>query len=447
MIINNNMPGAIDQQAFVDRIMDNERVAITQKENRRERVVTEKNEYSNLSGMLGDLSGLASGMKDQRKFTALALESTHPDILNGTINGFAEPGRYEFEVDQMASPDRFLDIGFNDPKTAEVGFGYLAVEKADGSTHELTIDPGANLIDVAEQINSAGIGAKAIIVNTGAEDSPFRLMVSSIDTGEAAKLKIDPDTTFLDMENIRPAGDLKLKFEDVEVKRSNNAFKDLLEGVEFTAKKAAPGTMVAVEIKHDNVKTVENISEFVGKYNALANHINGKFQAPAPGQPAPEGAYGDSNMRSILRSMQSEVSNSSSQSKSFRSLSEIGVTTNAKTGELVVDDDKLKKALSTDYNAVRDIFASGEHGKGLAERIEGVVSRFKDPVSGGITNRLKSLDQRISNQDRDIEKQNERLAEKEANLKSNLATMQGKVTQMNNQGAILSARFGDGSQG
>lgn len=446
MIVNNKLPGAVDQ-TLVDRIMDTERVAISQKENRRERVVTEKNEYTNLSGMLGDLSGLASGMKNPRGFTAMALESTHPEILSGAISGFAEPGRYEFEVDQMASPDRFLDIGFNDPKTAEVGFGYLGIEKSDGSMHELTINPGANLTDVADQINSAGIGAKAMIVNTGAEDSPFRLMVSSVDTGEAAKLKIDPDTTFLDMENIRPAADLKLKFEDVEVQRSNNAFKDLLEGVEFTAKKAAPGTKIAVEVKHDSEKTVENIGEFVGKYNALANHINGKFQTPAPGQASPEGSRGDGNMRSIMRSLQSEVSNTSAQSKNFKSLSEIGISTNAKTGELVVDDAQLKKAISTDYNAVRDIFTSGEHGMGLAERIEGVVSRFKDPVSGAVTNRMKSLDQRINSQDRDIEKQTERLAEKEANLKSKLATMQDKVSQMNNQGAILAARFGDGSQG
>jgi len=444
MKINSMMPGAIDQQPLVDRMMVPERAVISQKEMRRERSVTEKNEYTNLSGMLGDLSGLAGGMKNAQNFTAMALESSHPDIFTGAINGFAEPGRYEFEVGELASKDRFLDIGFSDPNSAELGFGHLGVENADGILHEITIDPGSNLRDVADKINAAGIGAEAMIVNTGVGENPFRLMVSSSQTGEKSKIVLDPDTTFLEMDNIKRASDLKLKFEDVEVQRPDNAFKDLLEGVELTAKKAAPGTKVSVEIKHDADKTLTNISEFVGKYNALANHINGKFQTPTPGQSMPEGTRGDSNMRSIMRSLQSEVSGTKVSGQQFSGLSGIGISTNAKTGELVVDEAKLKEAISQDYNGVRDIFTSGEQGVGLAERIEGVVKRFKDPVSGAISNRMKSLDKVIGNQDREIERQNERLIEKEAKLKQKLATMQDKISQMNSQSAVMSARMGSG---
>jgi flagellar hook-associated protein 2 len=445
MKINNNMmPGAIEQQPLVDRMMEPERAVISQKELRREKSVAEKNEYSSLDGMLGDLSGLAGGMKDAKKYTAMALESSHPDIFTGAINGFAEPGRYEFEVGELASKDRFLDIGFSDPNSADLGFGHIGIENADGTLHELTIDPGSSLGDVVDKINGAGIGAEAMIVNTGVGEDPFRLMVSSSKTGEKSKIVIDPDTTFLEIDNIKKATDLKLKFEDVDVQRPDNAFKDLLEGVELTAKKAAPGTKVSVEIKHDADKTMTSISEFVGKYNALANHINGKFQTPAPGQALPEGTRGDSNMRSIMRSLQSEVSGTRVAGQKFNGLSEIGISTNAKTGELVIDDKKLKDAISKDYNGVRDIFTSGQQGIGLAERIENVVKRFKDPVSGAIANRMKSLDKVIGNQDRDIEKQSERLLEKEAKLKQKLATMQDKISQMNSQSAVMSARMGGG---
>ena len=443
-ISNNMMPGAIEQQPLVDRMMEAERAVIGQKEARRENSVAEKNEYSSLSGMLGDLSGLAGGMKNVQNFTAMALESSHPDIFNGSINGFAEPGRYEFEVGELASKDRFLDVGFADPNTADLGFGHLGIESADGTLNEITIDPGSSMTDVVDKINSAGIGAEAQIINTGVGENPFRLMVSSTKTGEKSKIVLDPDTTFLEMDNVKKATDLKLKFEDVEVQRPDNAFKDLLEGVELTAKKAAPGTKVSVEIKHDADKTMASITEFVGKYNALATHINGKFQAPAPGQAAPEGARGDSNMRSIMRSLQTEVSGTKASGQKFNSLTEIGISTNAKTGELVVDDKKLKEAIGKDYNGVRDIFTSGEHGAGLAERIESVVKRFKDPVSGAIANRMKSLDKVIGNQDRDIERQNERLVEKEAKLKQQLATMNEKVSQMNSQSAVMSARMGTG---
>jgi flagellar hook-associated protein 2 len=438
-------PGAIDTQQFVDQVMEAERAVVTQKEGRRERVLAEKNEYSNLSDMLGGLGGLAGGMKSAQEFTALKFESSHPEIFDGVVSGAADVGRYEIEVDQLASPDRFLDTGFADPDTAELGFGFMAIEKADGTSHELTIEPGSNLRQVADQINDSGMGVKAMIVNTGAAENPFRLMVSSADTGEKANIRIDPDTTFLEMDHLRQAGDMKLKFEDVEVKRPDNAFRDLLNGVEMTAKKAAPGTKVSVEIKHDADKTFASISDFVGKYNTLASHINGRFQALAQngGQQPQDGVRADSNMRSIMRSLQSEVAGSRGQ-RQISSLADIGITTNAKTGELTVDEQKLKKALSTDYSAVRDIFVSGEHGAGLAERIEGVVKRFKDPQSGAISNRMKSLDQNIRNQDKEIERQNERLAEREAQLKSRLATMQDKISQMNSQGAVISARLGGG---
>lgn len=441
----NVMPGAVDTQQFVDRVMEADRAVISQAGARKERVLAEKNEYSGLSEMLGGLGSIATGMKTPQNFTALKFESSHPDIFDGVVNGAAEIGRYEIEVDQIASPDRLLDVGFSDPMTADVGFGHMGIEKSDGSMHNIDIRPGSSLQDVAEQINESGVGVKAMIVNTGADENPFRLMVSSAGTGEAVKISIDPDTTFLNMENLRKAGDMKLKFEDVEVKRPDNAFKDLLEGVELTAKKAAPGTKVAVEIKHDADKTIESISEFVGKYNALATHINGRIQGAGQGQPPADGIRADGNMRSIMRNLQSEVGNVKvpQGQGSVKSLADIGITTNAKTGELVVDEQKLKNAVSTDYNAVRDVFVSGEHGAGLAERIEGVVKRFKDPVNGAVTNRMKSLDQRIRSQDQEIEKQTQRMTERETQLKSRLATMQEKITQMNNQSAVMSARLGD----
>jgi flagellar hook-associated protein 2 len=319
---------------MIDRLMEVERAPVEALKTRRGRLADEKNEYSAFAGLLGELGKAAQGLERPSGFRKMAVESSHPDILNGLVDGVAEAGSYEFEVKGLAQADKFLDVGFPDADKTSVGFGFLGIEKADGSDAEIVINPGSTLRDVAASINDAKAGVRAQIVDTGSPEDPFRLLVTAEGTGEAAKIKIDPDTTFLDMKNIKGAKNLDVKFEDVAVQRGDNKLNDLLQGVKLDAKRAEPGTKVTVNVTHDLDKTLAGIKDFTAKYNQIASYVSTQFQVDRSTMKAGKLA-GDGNLRSVMRGLQTQISTPKADAVGkFRSLAEVGIKTNAKTGEL-----------------------------------------------------------------------------------------------------------------
>lgn len=438
-----NNIGAGVGTSMVDQIMEAERAPLETQKGRRGRIVEQKNEYTALSGLLSDLGSAASGMSMPQGFSRMQIESSHPDILEGVVDGAALPGSYEFEVRGLAQADKHLDVGFPDVDKTPVGFGFMEIEGADGNAREIVIDPGSTLSDVAAKINDSKAGVRASIVNTGFPDDPFRLMVASEKTGEAAKINIDPDTTFLDFKNIKAGRNLDVAFEDVDVTRGDNKLDDLVQGVKLDAKRAEPGTKVTVDVRHDIDKTVEGVRDFTAKYNKIAQFAQQQFQLD-PSTMKGGKLASDGNVRSLMRSLQSQIASPAAGGSGgkFGSLAEVGVKTNAKTGELEVDEQKLKSALATDYEGVANLFASSEKGEGVAERLSKAVKAFQDPTHGAVATRMKGLDREIKNQDQAIERQESRLADRETQLKRQFSALESRVASLNSQGDFLQAKLG-----
>jgi flagellar hook-associated protein 2 len=433
--------------SIVDRIMDGERGPVNAAKDRRGRVVAEKNEYSALNGLLGELGNAVNGLKLPGTFRQLQVESSHPDILSGVVDGNAVPGSYEMEVRGLASADKHLEFGFPDRDKSPVGFGFMQIEREGGKASDVIIKPGATLNDVANTINASGAGVRASIVNTGLAEDPFKLMVVSEATGEAAKIHLDPDTTYMDFKHIKPARNLDLNFEDIGVTRPTNKLDDLIAGVKLDAKRAEPGTRVTVNIAHDLDRTLGNIKTFTEKYNTVARFLNSQFQVDSGSKRVDGKLAGDGNVRQMLRSLQTQMAMPSlSGDGKYHSLAEVGVTTNAKTGELQVDEAKLKGALAGDYEGVSKLFTVSESGEGVAARVAKAIDGFKDPVSGVLADKMRGLDSMIKDQDQQIERQTRRLDDRREALERQFSAMQGRVDALNNQGEFLAARLGGASE-
>lgn len=425
---------------IVDQIMEAEKAPIKIAEARREKVVQEKNEFNSLNGILGELGKSLDGLKSPATFAKLKVESSHPDILEGSLTGLAEIGSYEFAVNGLAKADKMLAEGFGDVDKTAVGFGFMGIEREDGGMTDLTIKPGSTLQDVANQINASAAGVKAQIINTGAKEDPFQLLVSSEITGEAAKIHLDPDTTFLNFKNQVAGRDLDVTFEDVNIKRAGNEMNDLLSGLQLKAKRAEPGTMVQVNVGHDVDATMTGIKAFTEKYNSVVNFVGQQYQKnPETGKPS--ALAGDSSIRTTMRALQSQVANGGDATKEFGTLAAVGITTNAKTGALDVDDGKLKAALAKDYDGVMGLFARTESGEGVAERLSKAVKGLQNRETGAMSTRTRALDQIIKSQDEAIAKQTDRLETKKAHLARTFSNLDSKMATLNSQGEFLSAHF------
>ncbi len=164
------------------------------------------------------------------------MESSHPDIIDGTVQGAALPGTYEFEVRGLAKSEKELAYGFPDKDQTPVGFGFMSIEREGQDDLEVVIDPDATSSGCCNKINEAGGGVRAMVVNTKYKPESYRLLVLSEKSGAESKIHIDEDTTFLEFKEQVTGSNLDVLFEDVPVMDGDNNLDELIEGVFLTAK-------------------------------------------------------------------------------------------------------------------------------------------------------------------------------------------------------------------
>ncbi|MCX6105767.1 MAG: flagellar filament capping protein FliD [Proteobacteria bacterium] len=430
----------------VDKLIEVEKIPIQQAKQRKEKVVAEKKEVDKLQKMIADLDKAASGIRGKTDFYHLKVESSHPDIIEGVIKGPAALGSYEFEVRGMARTDKKLAFGFPDKDKTEVGFGYLSIEREDKEPVDVVIEPGSTLEKVAQQINDSESGVRAMVINTGFKPEPYRLLVVSEKSGKEATVHIDEDTTFLEFKNQVTGRNLDVLFEDVPVTADENNLNELLENVSFHVKRAEPGTRVQVSVVNDLDATVGGIKGFVEKYNEIVKFSNEQSKDPKQEQPGP--LAGDASVRQVMRSLQTGMFPGGAPPGKFQNLSDIGISTNPKTGELNMDESKVRAALTDNYDSVANLFIRSKFGDGVAERITQKIKELRDPGSGVLRSKMRGLDTIIETQDKAIANKERQLGEKEEAIKRRFSSLESQMNNLQAQGQFLAQRLGSGqSQG
>lgn len=425
---------------MVEQLVEVQKVPIDAAKQKVKKVEVEKAEYEKLEGLMNNLNSSLNGLKTKTDFYKLKLDSSHPDIIDGTVSAGALLGTYEFEVRGLAKAEKELAYGFPDKDETAVGFGFMLVEREDKEPLEITVEPYSTLDDVARQINDSELGVKAMIVNTGYKPDPFRLLVVSEDSGQEAKITLDPDTTFLEFKEQVTGKNLDIIFEDVPVTDTDNNLDELIAGVNLNAKRAEAGTKVQVTVGHDVELTIEGIQSFVDSYNEIASFISGQFT-----ENPDTGGYGllagDSGIKMIMRRLQSSLYGSTNSGKKFNSLADIGITTDPKTGQLQMDNSKVETALAEDYEGVADLFVVGKNSTGVAGRLADSLKLLRDPGSGVVKTKLKGYTKIIENQNKDIARQERMLQQKEETIRRRFTNLGSKLSDLQAQGDFLKQKF------
>lgn len=415
-----DFPGAVDLP---------ERHRVDAAKNRRQLDVDRKQSMQSMGKMLGDLSDVVNDMRNPSSFQNMLVESSHGDILTGEITGPANAGTYEFEVNSLARPSRILAHAFPDKDKTPVGFGFLSVN-LNGKDHNVEIEPGSRLIDVAEAINSSVSDVKASIVNTGQKDDPFTLMVTSLTSGVQASIKMDPDTTFLDVARTMEGRDLEMSFEGIAIQRPVNGVADLIDGVSLRGISAAPGVAVSLEVKPDKEQASDRVRSFVQQYNGI--QAFGREQlSKRIGESGT--VAGDSSMRQVTSALQSVMQEGN--------LFNFGITTDPKTGQLQLDESKLSMALNNNYDQVVGLFVSNGGNSGLAEKMQSVIKGLQSKSSGALGQRIQGLEQRIRKQDDDIARKEQQLQDKTDQLKKKMSLINSRMSAINAEDAQLTQRL------
>lgn len=429
--------------SMVDNLIEAQKIPLKNAEARKEKIIVEKEEVDKLQKMLSDLDSALNGLKTRTDFYKLKLDSSHPDIIDGTVSPGAMLGTYEFEVRAMAKADKDLAFGFPDKDKTPIGFGYMTIARDDGEEVEIEVEPGTTLQQLTNQINDAGAGVRAMVINTKYYPDSYRLLVVSEKSGKDAKIFIDEDTTYLEFKEQVVGRNLDVLFEDVPVTDETNVLNELIDGVSLTVRRSEPGTRVQVTIANDIDATVAGIKAFVEKYNEISTFINSQYQKDPK-----TGEYGllasDSGIKYVMRQMQSALSSLPKVGEKYSTLAQIGITSDPKSGNLMMDEAKVKTALAEDYDSVAQLFIRGKDSVGVAENLAQRLKNFRDPGSGVVKSRMRGLDRMIKNQDEEIERRTRQLDDKEKSIRRQFTNLESQLGSLQSQSSFLKAKLGGG---
>lgn len=192
--------------------------------------------------------------------------------------------------------------------------------------------------------------------------------------------------------------------------------------------KNADGTYQAstISVSQDTDKIVDNVKKFVETYNTLIDSLNTKYreekntdykpltkkqesemtesQINKWNEKAKSGLlYHDNNIYSIISDMRESLytkvdavdtvlTDAKGNKYSYNSMSSIGITSSTNQGHIILDEEKLKKALTEDPDCVYQLFASDQDSTYISgstnKNQSDTYTSKSDYLNTGIANRL-----------------------------------------------------------
>ncbi len=282
-----------------------------------------------------------------------------------------------------------ITVGGSNPAaaglTAGVGGTYLDADFSADSTRtagNIVIDSTNNTLQgIMDAINKGNFGVTASIVSdgsTGTGATPNHLVLTSTATGANSTMKIsltgsggdpaDPDLVKLlgydpggtqNLSQKAAAADTQATVNGIAVTSSGTSIEGSVAGVTFNALKVGS---TSVAVAKDSSTLTNSVNSFVKAYNDLNAQLSalGSYDADTK---ASGPLLGDSTLRNLQSSVRATLSSAIAglQSTSLTNLSQIGVSFQ-KDGSLAVDNAKLQKAITSNFNDIAGLFAAVGRG-------------------------------------------------------------------------------------
>ncbi|AXA69671.1 flagellar filament capping protein FliD [Achromobacter insolitus] len=285
----------------------------------------------------------------------------------------ATMGEYSIKVNKLATAHTLQSGLVADRKASNGATGSFTIELANGETRTIDLKNDTSLNGIANAINSDDkVGVRASIINDGSGNS--YLMLSAKDTGEQASVKsitVTGDQKLKDILNYNtdPADlnpkmvqqtvpvDAEIEVNGIPIKSGSNNISTAIDGVtlNLTATTEA-GKTVTLKLESDTSVASKAIQEFVTAYNSLQNTI-AKHTAFDVAAETNQALTGDATTRSIQSTMSNALRIVTSEG-SLRTLADLGVALDPKTGTLKIDQKQLDKALIENPADVKRIMTS-----------------------------------------------------------------------------------------
>ncbi|MDU6923568.1 flagellar filament capping protein FliD [Franconibacter helveticus] len=407
----------LDLSSILDSLETAEKAALTPISTQQTSYTAKLSAYGTLKSALETFQTANTALNKADLFSATSTSSSST-AFSATTSGGAVAGKYTISVSQLAQAQTLTTRSTqSDSKTAIATTDSTITIQQGGDKDPVTIDISAansSLSGIRDAINNAKAGVTASVINVG--NGQYRLSVTANDTGSdnAMTLSVSGDSALQSfmgyngtstdasngMQESVTAQNAKLKVNNVDIENSSNTISDALENITLTLNDVTTGNQT-LTIKSDTSKAESAVSDWVDAYNTLQDTFSSltKYTAVDVGSDAQDtsnGALlGDSTLRTLQTQLKSMLTNSSS-SSTYKTLAQIGVTTDPSTGKLELDSDTLKTALTKDADGVKEMLVGDGKTTGTTTRIAtnltswlsstGIIQAAKDGVSKTLNN-------------------------------------------------------------
>ena len=375
---------------------------------------------SDLESFTNSLSDLVSGGTIQ----------TQPSSSNAAIvTATASPGTRlsgfsgEIIVNQIAK-SQTVSSAFVATDVAPVGQGALTLTVG-GQDFAIAIGAGNDsLAGLAAAINGAGSGVTASVRT----DSNGARLILKGETGAAKAFTLtqasgDPALSVFTYPSVtmtlgQAAQDASFAVDGIAYARGSNSFSDVIPGISFALKKAAPGETISLSGERPTTLIRQTLGDFVSVFNTLKRNIASARTVTG----------GDGGLRSLDLQLSALIDTAITSDPAINSMSDLGITTN-RDGSISLNAARLEAALLADPDAVEALFSPTRDAAHTVISDPGIAASLKalsDKVTGS-GGALDGLKKRLEKETADLTKNRTRMEERETVYKTRLERQFGTM--------------------
>jgi flagellar hook-associated protein 2 len=346
----------LDTTSIIKQLMDVERAPQDALVNRKSTVSARLDAFGAIRAKLTSLTSAATALSRPADWQARSATSSS-ESAEVSATSTAAVGSLTFTVDALAAAHS-LRSGSTVAATGDViaTGGTVEITTADGPQ---TVDVGGGtLSEVVSGINGAGIGVRAVAVNTG---SGYRLQLTATSTGAAGTFGVTAglDAGVGGMVVATTGADARLTIGSgpgaYQVTSSSNTFADLIDGVTVTARRVDTDP-VTVTVAEDVEALVKKVQTLVDAVNAARSEVATRT-AYDPASRRGASLAGDSTARRVAQDLSRAITDVVSASAlKVPGLAGLSVDRN---GKATFDAGKFRTAYAEDPDAVQRLFVQG----------------------------------------------------------------------------------------
>jgi len=435
----------LDIEGIVTQLMSLERrplVAIQQK------VSNADAEISSLGSFKSQLSTFQDAMQELstldafRKFTTASSDDA---VATATADGDAAAGVYNLEVTRLAQNHKQGSKEFASGATVGGAANDALTLSVDGESTTIDLSTASTLNDLRDAINEASDnpGVTATLLNVGggnqrliltADESGYDKRVDvayggslSAATFDFANANTDEDAVDGKMSDLTKL-DASFSIDGFALTSADNSVDDAIDGL--TISLAGEG-QVQLNLARDDAGIEASAQKFVDAYNTLLGNIDSLENREFSGNGVPRSVA--QGLRDVLNTSPTGLGGS------FDALSQVGIKTNATTGDLEFNSAEFNDALGADFAGVAQLFANDDQG--VAFRFDALIEGFLDSEDGLVDSRIDILNDRKDTLENSEANWERRLELKEANLRSQYAALDSLVGNLQSTSNFLLQNF------